>query len=93
MNIKACKRKHIDQVMCKLINQQNNNKRYVPFDSSPNKNQLIANLQSRTLIRVYVDYMNYPLPFCNSIQDINNSVFISRSCTHVLKQVNLFASK
>jgi hypothetical protein len=39
-----------------------------------------------TLIRVYKDYKNYPLPFCNSIQESNNSVFDSRSCTHVLIQ-------
>ena len=36
-----------------------------------------------------MDYKNYPLPFCNSIQESNNSVFDSRSCTHVLKQVKV----
>ena len=39
-----------------------------------------------TLIRVYKDYKNYPLPFCNSIQESNKSMFESRSCTHVLIQ-------
>ena len=37
--------------------------------------------------------MNYPLPFCNSIQESNNSVFDSRSCTHVLIQGKDYASK
>jgi hypothetical protein len=45
-----------------------------------------------TLIRVYVDYKNYPLPFCNSIQESNNNVFESRSCTHVLIQEIVYAS-
>ena len=45
-----------------------------------------------TLIRVYVDHKNYPLPFCNSIQESNNSVFDLRSCTHVLIQENVYAS-
>ena len=34
-----------------------------------------------------------PYRFCNSIQETNNSVFGSRSCTHLLLQVNVYASK
>jgi hypothetical protein len=45
-----------------------------------------------TLIRVYVDHKNYPLPFCNSIQESNKSMFESRSCTHVLIQEKVYAS-
>ena len=40
-----------------------------------------------------MDCKNYPLPFYNSIQDITNSVVISRSCTHVLKQVKVMQVK
>ena len=40
-----------------------------------------------------MDYKNYPLPFCNSIQESNNNVFESRSCTHVLIQEKVYASK
>ena len=34
-----------------------------------------------------------PYLFCNSIQESNNSVFESRSCTHVLIQEKVYASK
>ena len=34
-----------------------------------------------------------PYLFCNSIQESNNSVFDSRSCTHVLIQGKDYASK
>ena len=33
-----------------------------------------------------------PYLFCNSIQESNNSVFESRSCTHVLLQIKVYAS-
>ena len=34
-----------------------------------------------------------PYLFCNSIQESNNNVFESRSCTHVLIQEKVYASK